>query len=55
MRVLSTRPLIKADEIKAGSYYYADEVLENLQKNLHKMMETVTDNRNELQRYNNNQ
>lgn len=45
----------KADEIKAGSYYYADEVLENLQKNLHKMMETVTDNRNELQRYNNNQ
>jgi len=42
----------KADEIKAGSYYYADEVIENLQKNLHQMMQTVAENREELQKFN---
>lgn len=42
----------KSDEIKTGSYCYADEILENLEKELHRMLVTVNDNRRELDRYN---
>lgn len=42
----------KSDEIKTGSYCYADEILENLEKELHRMLITVNDNRKELDRFN---
>lgn len=42
----------KSEEIKTGSFCYADEILENLEKELHKMIMTVNDNRRELDRYN---
>lgn len=42
----------KSDEIKTGSFCYADEILENLEKELHRMLVTVNDNRKELDRYN---
>lgn len=42
----------KSDEIKTGSFCYADEILENLEKELHRMLITVNENRKELDRYN---